>query len=173
LGYIKEQWPNVAAYSTIGFALFSSTPHIAQIIECIEEITLSCLRYIQGSKPKMPLSNPVLLIRVLLHRAVSASTPSKLHIPSDTVNFVYHSNARGTSDIVFSCLFTTLVCPRAIQRLNIPVQGPESINWRQALKKSIKRFRSNAIWMLVTMLSPELLLGLAFQDFMRGRRSIR
>jgi hypothetical protein len=94
-------------------------------------------------------------------------------IPDTAVNIVSSPSVRGTYDILWSSMFTLLVCTWTIQHLNIPKQSPDCTTWRQSLKENVKRVRARLKWMLLTFIMPEFLVGKALQDFMRARNFCR
>ncbi|KAF8861684.1 hypothetical protein BDZ45DRAFT_647304 [Acephala macrosclerotiorum] len=89
--------------------------------------------------------------------------------PGKESNLVLSSNIRGTFDILWSSLFTLLICTWTVQHLNIPTQVPLSrykiISWVLDLRYKVK-------WMLLTLVLPEFLVGKALQDYSRARASI-
>lgn len=135
MGHIKEHWPKRCRLFYIRVCL---------ILVNTSYCTNSRMRrrnYIKLSQMHSRFDaenaslNPVLLIRVLLHRAISASTfhPSCTFL-SDTVNFVYHSNVRGTSDIVLVASYN-LGCSRAIQHPNFPGAGTQEHKLASSIKE--------------------------------------
>lgn len=94
-------------------------------------------------------------------------------IPDTAVNIVFSPGVRGTYDILWSCLFTLLVCTWTIQHLNIPKQTPDCTTWSQSLKDNIERVWGRLKWMLLTLILPEFLVGKALQDFARAREFSR
>ena len=92
-------------------------------------------------------------------------------IPSGVVNFVSSPGVRGTLDVLWSALFTTLICTWTVQHLNVPEQTPEYCGWLHKLKATLKRTLTKVKWMLITLVAPEFLVGRAFQDFMMARKS--
>ena len=101
--------------------------------------------------------------------------------PPDGVNFVYNADARATLDILWSCLFTLLVCTWTVQHLNIPRQAilqsekpPKGTIWQRFAAWAAKKWKSfipKFKWMTLTLLLPEFILGKAFQDLILARRS--
>ncbi|KUJ09106.1 uncharacterized protein LY89DRAFT_711343 [Mollisia scopiformis] len=80
--------------------------------------------------------------------------------PQISVNFVSSVNARGTLDILWSCLFTILACTWTVLHLNVPEQREErDPGWLGDIKWAMKRAWTNAEWMMITVLAPEVLLG--------------
>lgn len=92
-------------------------------------------------------------------------------LPSNIVNFVSSSSVRGTLDILWSALFTILICTWTVQHLNVPEQTPDCLTWQDTMKESLKRGGTRIKWMLITLIVPEFLVGRAFQDFMMARKS--
>ena len=85
--------------------------------------------------------------------------------PPDGVNFVYNADARATLDILWSCLFTLLVCTWTVQHLNIPRQAilqsekpPKGTIWQRFAAWAAKKWKSfipKFKWMTLTLLLPE------------------
>jgi hypothetical protein len=90
-----------------------------------------------------------------------------------TGRFIPSANARGTLDILFSSLFTILICAWTLQHLNIPPPVAQATAWRQTLHQSLSRLLNQTKYLLLTLICPELWIGKAFQDFMVARRSCR
>ena len=105
----------------------------------------------------------------LLLFAVVAQGYETFHIqctsPSTTVNFVSSADKRGTTDILFSCLFTIIACTWTVQHLNVPEQREgRDPGWLGDIKWASKRAWTSTKWMLLTVLAPELLLALSLAD---------
>lgn len=104
----------------------------------------------------------------LVQPAIASSTfYPNCTLPSSTVNFVSSASVRGTLDILWSSLFTLLICTWTVQHLNVPEQTSDCTKWQEI----IKRGRTKVKWMLVTLIVPEFLVGRAFQDFIMARKS--
>ncbi|KAE9371471.1 hypothetical protein N431DRAFT_377193 [Stipitochalara longipes BDJ] len=101
-------------------------------------------------------------------RQAAASSPQNI-----TSNFVPSPNTRGTLDILFSSIFTTLICAWALQHLNVPPPSPQAITWRRTLHYFLARLLNQSKFLVLTLICPELWIGKAFQDFMAARRSCR
>src|SRR5436305_7890877 len=63
-----------------------------------------------------------LLILIGLASASTIFHPN-CSIPSQPVNLVLAPGVRGTFDILWTCVFTLLVCTWTVQHLNIPEQS--------------------------------------------------
>jgi hypothetical protein len=86
-------------------------------------------------------------------------------LPSAPANFVSSPNARGTLDILWSCLFTIIACTWTVQHLNVPEQregGDPS--FFGDIKWILRSAWTSTKWMLATMLAPELLLAKSWGD---------
>ena len=100
----------------------------------------------------------------------SCSTPT----PTTPVNFVTSPDSRGTLDILWSSLFTIVACTWTVQHLNIPEQrNGRDPGWVGGLKWKLKRFLTSAKWMLITMIAPEVVIGMACYDFISAKESLR
>ena len=80
-------------------------------------------------------------------------------LPDGHVGYTTNSGGRGTLDLLWSCLVTIALCTWTIQRLQI-------IPW--ATSKTIV-FRKKAFWFLVTLLCPEYIAWIAFEQWQRAR----
>lgn len=83
-------------------------------------------------------------------------------IPGPHVNFVSSPNSRGTLDILWSSLFMIIACTWVVQHLNVPEQR----NGRDPglvgdLKWKLKVLLQNTKWMIITMIAPEYIIGIA------------
>ena len=89
--------------------------------------------------------------------------------PDENVNYFSSPDARGTLDILWSCLGILLLCTWSIQRLNVPIQtevtgGKHWYGRSQWWGRMGQRFYKKAKWMLITVAAPELILGKALAD---------
>ncbi|KAH8897712.1 hypothetical protein GQ53DRAFT_884500 [Thozetella sp. PMI_491] len=89
-------------------------------------------------------------------------------LPPDVTTFVSSPDARGTLDIVWSCLGIMLICTWSILHPNVPFQ---TIPRRKKHKytRAIFRIRKKLIWMLFNILAPEWSLGKAWADYQAVR----
>ncbi|MCJ1384098.1 hypothetical protein MMC17_007214 [Xylographa soralifera] len=91
-------------------------------------------------------------------------------IPPDVVNYVSSANARGTLDIVWSCLSVLVLCTWTVQHLNVPPQirpHTEAQKWRLRLHWFFWKLK----WMVLTVIAPECLLGKALIDMLSASHS--
>lgn len=86
--------------------------------------------------------------------------------PGQDENLVFSSNIRGTFDIMWSSLFTLLICTWTVQHLNVPAQGSANGSKLRAVISSTWRRMK---WMLLTLVMPEFLVGKALQDNARAK----
>ncbi|KEQ73746.1 hypothetical protein M436DRAFT_45031, partial [Aureobasidium namibiae CBS 147.97] len=93
-------------------------------------------------------------------------------LPASTTTFVESPNVRGTLDILWSCLGVLLLCTWSIQHLAIPNQcRPRSM--RQRINKFFVELGIKLRWMLVTLIAPELLCGVAAEEWLSACRSAK
>lgn len=92
-------------------------------------------------------------------------------IPATTTNYVSPPNSRGTLNILWSCLFTIIVCTWVIQHLNVPKQRAcgES-GWKYNFIWKVTGFLTSFKWMIATLLAPEILLAKAWSDLDVARK---
>ena len=69
---------------------------------------------------------------------------------------------RGTTDIIWTCLSTLIICLWTTLHLNLPApdDGPWTIFWRKAR------------WLLLGILAPELPMLFAFAQWASAKRSV-
>jgi hypothetical protein len=90
--------------------------------------------------------------------------------PTTQVNFVSSPDSRGTLDILWSSLFTIAACTWTVQHLNVPEQrNSRDPGWVGSLRWKLKRFLTSAKWMLITMIAPEIVMGMASYDFFTAK----
>lgn len=93
-------------------------------------------------------------------------------LPTPGTTFVEGPNVRGTLDILWSCLGVLLLCTWSIQHLAIPLQcRPRSM--RQRVNKFFVELGIKLRWMLVTLIAPELLCGVAAEEWLTACKSAR
>jgi len=93
-------------------------------------------------------------------------------LPTSATTFVESPNVRGTLDILWSCLGVLLLCTWSIQHLAIPHQcRPRSM--RQRINKFFLELGIKLRWMLVTLIAPELLCGVAAEEWLTACRSAK
>lgn len=91
-------------------------------------------------------------------------------LSNTTVNVVLSPGVRETYDILWSSLFTLLICTWTIQHLNIPYQTRDPATWKETFKENLSRSWARLKWMILTLIIPEFFVGKALQDFMRARK---
>jgi hypothetical protein len=92
-------------------------------------------------------------------------------LPDKTVNFVSSADSRGTLDILWSSLFTIIACTWTIQHPNVPEQREDrDPGWVGTIKWSLRRFLRSTKWMILTIIAPEIIMGLACWDFVLARQ---
>lgn len=70
------------------------------------------------------------------------------------------NEGRGTLDIIWTCLVTTLFCTWTVQRLQV-------VPWSDS--KTVL-FRKKALWMSITLLCPEYVTWMALDQFIRAKQ---
>jgi hypothetical protein len=81
-------------------------------------------------------------------------------LPPSTPAFVLAPNTRSTLEIIWSCLTTLLLCTWSILHLNVPPQVTPQTKW-QKIKRWILFSTTKFKWMVITLLAPEIIMGLA------------
>ncbi|CAD0113521.1 unnamed protein product [Aureobasidium uvarum] len=93
-------------------------------------------------------------------------------LPTPDASFVESPNVRGTLDILWSCLSVLLLCTWSIQHLPIPHQcRPRSM--RQQINKFVVQLGVKLRWMLVTLIAPELLCGVAAEEWLTACKAAK
>lgn len=93
-------------------------------------------------------------------------------LPTAGTRFVESPDVRGTLDILWSCLSVLLLCTWSIQHLPIPHQcRPRSV--RQQINKFFYQLGIKLRWMLVTLIAPELLCGVAAEEWLNACKAAR
>ena len=93
-------------------------------------------------------------------------------LPTSGTTFVESPNVRGTLDILWSCLGVLLLCTWSIQHLAIPDQCRPR-NMRQQINKFLLELGIKLRWMLVTLIAPESLCGVAAEECLTACKSAR
>jgi hypothetical protein len=89
-------------------------------------------------------------------------------LPPENTRFTSTPNVRGTLDIVWVCFSILLLCTWSVQHLNIqPQVKPHSV--RQYIRLSVFQVKRRSKWMLLTLMAPEILIGLALSQFVAAR----
>jgi hypothetical protein len=90
---------------------------------------------------------------------------------SQHFNFVSSPSSRGTMEILWSSLFTIFACTWTVQHPNVPEQRSAcKPGWRGSLKWHTKKFCTSAGWMMLTMIAPEIVIGMACYDLTAAKR---
>ncbi|KAF2664974.1 hypothetical protein BT63DRAFT_443287 [Microthyrium microscopicum] len=89
-------------------------------------------------------------------------------LPPENTKFTSTPNVRGTLDIVWTCFSILLLCTWTVQHLNIqPLIKPRTIG--QYFHWIIFFIKRKAKWMILTLIAPEILIGLALSQFVAAR----
>jgi hypothetical protein len=89
-------------------------------------------------------------------------------LPPENTKFTSTPNVRGTLDIVWTCFSILLLCTWSVQHLNIQPQiKPRAVG--QYIRLSVFLVKRKAKWMLLTLMAPEILIGLALSQFVAAR----
>jgi len=118
------------------------------------------------------LRHPILSLCLVLASAEAYTKFDPIcSVPTTPVNFVSSPNSRGTLDILWSSLFTIIACTWTIQHLNVPEQrNDRNPGWVDDLKWKLKGFLQSAKWMVITMIAPEFIMGMACYDLSWAKR---
>ena len=90
-------------------------------------------------------------------------------LPPHGATFVQPPNARGTLDIVYSCLAVIVLCTWSILHLNVPTQITPA-DGRQKLMRSLFRTLTKVKWMAFNVLAPEWPFARALCGFLSLRQ---
>lgn len=126
-----------------------------------------------------------LLLLALVNPAFSLTTFNPTcSLPPDNVHFVSKPTVRSTLEIVWSCLFTLLICTWRVQHLNVPKQVPKPLKARLPkpgivervqlwLMKKWRKTMPKLKWMALTLILPEFIFGRAYQEWLMARKSCK
>ena len=92
---------------------------------------------------------------------ITAITTSTTGNSTIRYGWVSQPNQRGSIDIIWSCVFTLIICLWTMLHLNLPAPNDNSwtIFWRRTR------------WLLLGIPAPELLMTFAFAQWSSARRS--
>jgi len=107
--------------------------------------------------------------------AMSHSFTPTCSLPPENTSFTSAPNVRGTLDIVWTCFSILLLCTWSVQHLNFqPHIKARSVG--QNFRLTVFLVKRKAKWMLLTLMAPEVLIGLALSHFMaanHGRNTMQ
>jgi hypothetical protein len=89
-------------------------------------------------------------------------------LPPEHIKFTSTPNVRGTLDIVWTCFSILLLCTWSVQHLNIQPQV-KARTAGQYFRLTVFLVKRKAKWMLLTLIAPEILIGLALSQFVAAR----
>lgn len=93
-------------------------------------------------------------------------------LPTPGSSFIEGPNVRGTLDILWSCVSVLLLCTWSIQHLKVPLQcRPRSM--RQQINNFVVQLEIKVRWMMVTLIAPELLCGVAAEEWLAACKAAR
>ncbi|KUJ06827.1 uncharacterized protein LY89DRAFT_661410 [Mollisia scopiformis] len=108
-------------------------------------------------------------LAMLIYPSAEHTFKPNCSLPNESSYLVLSADIRGTFDILWSSLFTLLICTWTVQHPNIPPQGSQNgFDVEYVLSSAWRK----AKWMLLTLILPEFLVGKALQDNGRAKRSI-
>jgi hypothetical protein len=96
-------------------------------------------------------------------------------LPLESAAFVSAPNVRGTLGIVWPCISTILLCTWSIQHLNVP-EPRVAKTWPQVFARKFYTVGRQIVWMIVTLIAPEYLVGVAFSELlavMRAKKHVK
>lgn len=94
--------------------------------------------------------------------------------PPTSANLVLGPDIRSTFEILWSSIFTLLICCWSVLHLNIPsqVSRPNKTPF-QKIKNEFRVVWPKVQWMILTIMLPEFLVAKALQDWHLARRSVK
>jgi hypothetical protein len=90
-------------------------------------------------------------------------------LPPHNTTFVHSPDARGTLDIVYSCLAIIALCTWSVLHLNVPLQITSETR-RQKLVRSVSRTLTKVKWMAFNIMAPEWSFAQAVCGLMNERQ---
>ena len=94
-------------------------------------------------------------------------------IPPAGTNFTSAPNIRGTLQILWTCLSIFILCTWSILHLNIPATRPHTRSLLQKFWWSILGLRVKLKWMLLNIMMPEFIMGMALNQLLSATNSAR
>lgn len=94
-------------------------------------------------------------------------------IPTHGTRIVFGCPVRSTFTILWSSLFTLLLCTWTILHLNVPQQRPSSPKLWQMVRWKVRLAWTKLKWMIFAVLLPEFPVGKAIQDLAMARKSCK
>src|ERR1700753_4368980 len=106
-----------------------------------------------------------------IHIAMQFSFTPICSLPPENTRFTSTPNVRSTLDIVWTCFSILLLCTWSVQHLNIqPHIKARAVG--QYIRLTVFLVKRKAKWMLLTLMAPEILIGLALSQFIAARHGI-
>lgn len=91
-------------------------------------------------------------------------------LPTTPYHYVASPNFRSTTDILWSSWSSLVLFTWTVQHLNVPALREEK-TWTQKCRNLIREIAIKIMFMLGTILAPELLIGKALADWISARTS--
>lgn len=104
--------------------------------------------------PQGPSFRPLKHTKYSITRLMATFFNIKCTLPPPATTFVRPPDARGTLDIVYSCLTIIILCTWSILPLNVPTQI-ESRPGKQTHLRGVRRLQTKLKWMAINVLGPE------------------
>ncbi|RYP40329.1 hypothetical protein DL767_001786 [Monosporascus sp. MG133] len=93
-------------------------------------------------------------------------------LPANIHGYVSSPETRGTLDIVWACVATLLLCTWTVLHLNVPIEV-SSKGTAQIFCYQVYLVARKLQWMLITLIAPEVILGMALMDLFSARCTTR
>ncbi|KAN0102644.1 hypothetical protein V8E51_010957 [Hyaloscypha variabilis] len=120
------------------------------------------------------MSHIIVLFSLLAIASAYTTFETTCTHPSTPINYVSSVDARGTMDILWSCLFTILACTWTVLHLNVPEQREDrDPDWKGNIKWMIKRGLTSTTWMLITIVAPEVLISKYIGDLASAKADLQ
>ncbi|PMD42976.1 hypothetical protein L207DRAFT_552894 [Hyaloscypha variabilis F] len=120
------------------------------------------------------MSHIIVLFSLLAIASAYTTFETTCTHPSTPINYVSSVDARGTMDILWSCLFTILACTWTVLHLNVPEQREDrDPGWKGNIKWMIKRGLTSTTWMLITIAAPEVLISKYIGDLASAKADLQ
>ncbi|KAH8784742.1 hypothetical protein BGZ57DRAFT_940473 [Hyaloscypha finlandica] len=108
-------------------------------------------------------------VRALNHTEATITNSSAHAILLSSAN-----SARGTLNILWGSLFTIIACTWTVQHLNVPAQRNSCApGWRGTFKQHMESFYRSVKWMVITMIAPEVVIGMACYDYLSAKKNLQ
>ena len=106
---------------------------------------------------------------ILSDVTVASNFTPNCTLPPEHTNYVSGPNVRSTLSISWNCLSIIILCTWNILHFNVPARRPTALNTLQKLWWVALALKKKAKWMIISILMPEILVGMALDEYLAAR----